>query len=232
MAIKTGIYKITSPSKNIYIGQSINVHARFNHYKNLHCKDQPRLYNSIKKHGWSKHKFEIIHQCSPDELNELEKYYVNLFQTFNSKHGMNLRDGGGQKGKMSEETKNRIRDSHKGKVFTEEHKRNIGMSRKGKPSSRKGVKCSKSTIEKMRMANLGKKYSSEVNAKKGSKLEKNGAYGSGNKILQYDLSGNFIKEFISGSEINRELGFEGSNIIKYCRKGKEIIYGYKWKLKI
>lgn len=43
----TGIYKITSPSGRIYIGSSKNIRRRFYSYKNLHCKDQPKLYNSF-----------------------------------------------------------------------------------------------------------------------------------------------------------------------------------------
>ena len=39
-----------------------------------------------------KHNLPFINS---NELNELEKYYVDLFQTFNSEHGLNLRDGGG-----------------------------------------------------------------------------------------------------------------------------------------
>ena len=46
-----GIYKITSPSNKIYIGQSINIERRFNSYKNLsHCKQQIKLYNSLQKY--------------------------------------------------------------------------------------------------------------------------------------------------------------------------------------
>ena len=97
-----GIYKITSPSKKIYIGQSIDIEYRKTDYSKLKCKRQPKLYCSLKKYGWEKHKFEIIHECLTGQLNELEKYYIDLFQTFNSKHGMNLRDGGGSHGRHSD----------------------------------------------------------------------------------------------------------------------------------
>ena len=39
-----GIYKITSPSGKIYIGQSIDIQKRFKHYKQLHnCKNPEKL---------------------------------------------------------------------------------------------------------------------------------------------------------------------------------------------
>ena len=43
-----GIYKITSPSNKVYVGQSININARFKSYLRLSSnKKQSRLYNSF-----------------------------------------------------------------------------------------------------------------------------------------------------------------------------------------
>ena len=48
-----GIYKITSPTNKIYIGQSTNIENRWNdYYKMIRCKRQTRLYNSLKKYGF------------------------------------------------------------------------------------------------------------------------------------------------------------------------------------
>jgi hypothetical protein len=46
-----GIYKITSPSKKVYIGQSVNIEKRKYFYEIGNCKKQIKLYNSIKKYG-------------------------------------------------------------------------------------------------------------------------------------------------------------------------------------
>ena len=64
-----GIYKITSPSKKIYIGQSIDIEYRWKSYKRLHCQTQTKLYNSLKKYGSDKHKFEILQLCDKEQLN-------------------------------------------------------------------------------------------------------------------------------------------------------------------
>ena len=40
--IMIGIYKITSPTKRIYIGQSINIEKRFKSYEKLNCKSSDR----------------------------------------------------------------------------------------------------------------------------------------------------------------------------------------------
>ena len=55
-----GIYKITSPSNRIYIGQTVDFIKRKSHYRNLKRNHQIRLFNSIKKYGWDKHKLELI----------------------------------------------------------------------------------------------------------------------------------------------------------------------------
>lgn len=51
-------------------------------------------------------------------------------------------------------------------------------------------------------------------------------------ILQYDLDGNFIKEWPSMMEIHRQLGYSQGNISSYCSGTKKSAYGYIWKFKL
>ncbi len=74
-----GIYKITSPTKKIYIGQSVDIEKRFYTYKKMLCRQQIKLYNSFKKYGVDKHIFEIVTICSANELNTFERYYQEVF---------------------------------------------------------------------------------------------------------------------------------------------------------
>lgn len=119
-----GIYKITSPTGRIYIGQSVNVWKRMAQYKNGACKGQPRLYYSIKKHGWDNHKVEVLVECESCELNKLEEYYISVFNSFNSKTGLNLQSGG-NRFEVSDETKRKLSERVMGPQ-TEEHKAKIG----------------------------------------------------------------------------------------------------------
>lgn len=50
-------------------------------------------------------------------------------------------------------------------------------------------------------------------------------------ILQYDLQGNFIKEFPSVSEASRELGKSQANISKCANGFKNQAYRFIWKFK-
>lgn len=56
-----GIYKITSPTNKVYIGQSININRRFKEYLNiLKSKGQTKLYHSFNKYKIENHTFEIL----------------------------------------------------------------------------------------------------------------------------------------------------------------------------
>ena len=84
-----GIYKITSPSNKVYIGQSKNIEKRFKQYSSLsQTKLQKRLHYSFNKYGVINHKFEIIEECNIELLNELERYYQDFYNVL-GKDGLN-----------------------------------------------------------------------------------------------------------------------------------------------
>ena len=107
----TEIYKITSPSNKVYIGQSINCENRKIYYRTLNCKGQPKLYNSLKKYGWESHIFEIIEYT--DEPNEREIYWICYYNSV--ENGLNCSLGGKGGGNKSPQTKEKISQSMKGK---------------------------------------------------------------------------------------------------------------------
>ncbi len=51
------------------------------------------------------------------------------------------------------------------------------------------------------------------------------------KVLQYDLNGNFIKEWNSMHDVWRELGIRPSYICRCCKGLRNHTYGYVWKYK-
>jgi group I intron endonuclease len=91
------IYKITSPSGKVYIGQTVNFIKRRSRYKKLNCKQQPKLYASLIKYGWENHQLEIIHwlpkDAGVDVLNEYEVFYIKAYKDAGIEL-MNLNDGG------------------------------------------------------------------------------------------------------------------------------------------
>ena len=195
-----GIYKITSPKGMVYIGQSVDIKSRFSYYKGGHCKYQKKLLNSFKKYGVEFHSFEILEECNMTELNKKEKYYINLFQTFDSLNGLNLTNGGDFKklskssiGKISstlkrnkvnvgrvfsKETREKMRLSRIGKKHSPETIKKMSESKKGNKHNMFGIEKSNETKDKIRQKHLGKKLTESTIEK--MKLRtgiKNGFYG-------------------------------------------------------
>ena len=155
-----GIYKITSPSGRIYIGQSINIAERWGRYKGLQCKQQEKLYNSFLKYGVESHKFEIIHIMevyNQEELDTLEENYVLEFECVTK--GLNIRFGGGSRGKHSAETKEKLRQINLGKKYSDKTKakqRKISLANGAKPPVRHREDMSKEHLDKLREGFSGK----------------------------------------------------------------------------
>lgn len=115
----SGIYKITNPKGKVYIGQSVNVDNRKKYYKSLRCKNQTKIYNSLKKYGFENHIFEIVCYCDISELNELERYYQEIYNVIDSGLNCKLTNTNDSSGVLSEETKNKIRNVNLGKKHSE-----------------------------------------------------------------------------------------------------------------
>lgn len=127
-----GIYKITSPFGKIYIGQSTNIIKRKTYYKHSLCKNQTKLYYSIKKYGIDKHIFEIIEECNIKELNNKERFWQDFYNCV--KKGLNCRltESDDKSGNISEETKNKIGKANTGKIHTKETREKISIANKGR----------------------------------------------------------------------------------------------------
>lgn len=169
-----GIYKITSPSGSIYIGQSVCIEKRWTDYnKAERAKYQVRLYKSFVKYGVSAHKFEILYSLPNDicttNLTAYEQFYIDQFREAGC-NLMNVRDAG-NKGKISLETRKKMSIKATGRIHTPETRLHLSKIRKGTPSPRKGVKLTPEQIEKTSRANLGRKHTLEAR----QKISKNNA---------------------------------------------------------
>lgn len=121
MSNLVGIYKITSPSNKIYIGQSRNIEYRFYQYRKLCCKCQKHLYRSLLKYGYENHRVEIIELCDFEKLSLRERYWQEYYEVLSDK-GLNctLVDTSDKPKIISQETRLKISDSHKGKIISKE----------------------------------------------------------------------------------------------------------------
>ena len=229
-----GIYKITNPQGKVYIGQSMSIENRKKSYKlQTQTQGQPKIHNSIQKYGFENHEFDIIEECSLEDLDIRETYWKQYYlNQVNMNWDMvlfcGLHDSGG--GPKSEEHKRKIGNGNRGKIISQEIRDKISKSQPktkyrksetnvkiglGQPKNKKP--CSEIRKEKISEANKGKKF----NLGKKYKTKKF------KPIIQYDLEGNFIKEWPSAKDI--DLHFQGRIYDVLNSNGKK--YGYMWKYK-
>ena len=110
-----GIYKITSPSGNVYIGQSINIKRRFSDYRTRIKCAQKALSKSFEKYGVENHQFDIIEYCSEEELDCSERFWQDEFDVLGKK-GLNctLTKCGAKRYVHSEETRKKMSEKMSG----------------------------------------------------------------------------------------------------------------------
>ena len=94
--IVCGIYKITNKKSGLcYIGQAVNCADRWKqHVKcglGIDTPAQNKLYKAMQKDGITNFTFELLEKCSKIELNEKEKYYISLYQSYD--YGYNSTGG-------------------------------------------------------------------------------------------------------------------------------------------
>ena len=135
-----GIYKITNPKGNIYIGQSLDIYKRFRAYKKLSCKNQIKLHRSFLKYGVDSHKFEVIWLCNKYELNYFERKFQIKFNCIGEK-GLNLcltNDEDNIK-VYSSSVRNSISIALKGIKHSDEHRLNNSKAKIGNNSASRRV---------------------------------------------------------------------------------------------
>ena len=171
-----GIYKITSPSGKVYIGQAVNIKRRWREHRNENNWTKCKLYDSFRKHGPENHTWEVKKPCLREELNRLERYYQEEFDAV--ENGLNhvYQDADEKPKILSEETKRKMSEAKRGKShpeevkrkmseaqkrrkrspMTEETKRKISEAKKGKSTWNKGKSLSEETKRKMSKVRKGK----------------------------------------------------------------------------
>lgn len=128
-----GIYSITNKvNGKIYIGQTSDIDFRwFQHINNLKKNKHNNKYlqNSWNKYGENNFNFDIIEVLENEfELNDKEKYYIQLYKSNITSYGYNLTSGGDNYS-LNEESKNKISISKRGQNsnLTKEQVRHIKM---------------------------------------------------------------------------------------------------------
>lgn len=93
-----GIYKVTNQiNGKIYIGQSQNIANRWRKHKTEPFNSNSSSYNShfyqaIRKYGIDNFTFEVLEECSKEELDKKERLYIAQYNSY--EQGYNSTQGG------------------------------------------------------------------------------------------------------------------------------------------
>jgi group I intron endonuclease len=179
---KSGIYQIRNIiNGKVYIGSTIDFYKReYDHFWNLKMlkHHSPYLQKTYNKHGKDIFAFEIIETVeNKNKLLEREQYWINFKKACNPDYGYNISPKAGSVlgRKFSQDTKNKIGNSNRGKKRTPEQKIKMSKASKGRIISEEhkqklrilstGRKASQETREKMSKSRIGIIFSEEQKRK-------------------------------------------------------------------
>ena len=163
------IYRATNTiNGKAYIGftsGSLEKRQKAHYQTAFYTKTNRSFPNALRKYGWDKFEWDILYQSTDiyHTLNEMEPFFIKEHETYTK--GYNRSTGG---------------EGPKNVIISEETRKKMSAAKKGKPSWNKGRKHSPESIEKMRLAKLGKKHS-EATKKKMSLVERDHSWKIGRK---------------------------------------------------
>lgn len=147
-----GIYSITNiVNGKKYVGQSVNVKSRIRNHRwalNHNCHQNDHLQKSFNKYGKDCFVFDIVCECQEDQLDELERFYIDLYNCIDSNFGYNSETGGNLNKHLSQEVRLKM-----------------SIMRKGENSGMWGKNHTEETKAIMREKALGRHMSDEAKAK-------------------------------------------------------------------
>ena len=107
MILKGIIYKYTSPTEKVYIGQTVNEKSRRSEHKTQTIKHSSKFGNAIRKYGYENFTYEVLwsitaeHEEVIELLNIMEKQFISEYNSF--LNGYNSTKGGGSTYKQAPE---------------------------------------------------------------------------------------------------------------------------------
>lgn len=218
-----GIYIITNNiNGKQYIGQSNNIKRRFMEHRCV--KNDYPVSKAFKKYGRENFTFDILEECSIDEIDEKEiKWIKDLKPRYNISKG-----GKGNRSYHTEATKKILSEKSKQQwlnMSDEERRHRVKNNLIG--GREFGRTISEEQKQKLRECNLGKKLSKETKLKigKSNKVSMLGNKSGNKKVLCIELN----KEFISIVEASKFIGNHPSCITHVLKGNRKTTGGYHWK---
>ncbi len=236
----TKIYLVTNcycdPNK-VYIGKTIN--SRENDHKKTY--GQQIVYTYI----------DNIDSLNRKDWEPIESYWIEQFRQWGFEVVNQRKKGGGGPEFQTEESKRKIQKSLLEREYKQEWIEKISQKKIGTNGYPKGLKRPKEFGEKIsshptRNIKIGEGNKGKKKPQVGIKLQgipkteqhkqnisnsSKGKTRNNKPVLQYDLDGNFIKEWEGASYAAKLNNWNPGNITDCCRGRQKTSYKYVWKFK-
>lgn len=246
-----GIYVIYN-DMYFYVGQSKNIKNRWNSHRNKlkrKVHDNYIMQQVYDKFEEDSFRYKIVCECDEKDLDKLEIIIKDkLCEKYPYKICMNI-SACGKRNTWTEEMKQKASISHKGKIFTEEHKKHISEGQKGLKRPSQYVKIVQldlngnlikiwdslqeaesiyGKINYNRKSSHNYQWQQYKDWKDNPKLEVK--YNEiKRQIIQFSKDGTFIKKYNSIQEACNELHLDRSSIHKVLSGKLKTCGGYIWK---
>lgn len=215
-----GIYKIENLiNHKIYIGQSIEIERRLQKHKTI--KDDLYIHRAIQKYGVKNFSFDIIQKCSQKQLDEKQIYWIQYYNSL-IPNGYNMIPGGSNgaglaKGKIVQKYSlqgqfiEQYPSANQAGIENNINGRNITSCCNGQRNQAGYFQWKWKDSEK------------EIQPIKGILID--------DKVLQYSLNGEFIKQYNSVKQVCQVFKFSKSALSNACNGKIKTLLGFQWKYK-
>ena len=216
-----GIYKIENLiNHKSYIGQSIDIEKRW--YDHKHSNDNFAIHAAMRKYGIENFSFEIIEECSKEDLDEKECFWIQKFNSL-TPNGYNMIEGGTNGSALSRRIP----------VFQYDLNGNLIAQYPGINEAARINNISSTSIshccKKIRATAGGYFWSFSEN----DKFSKEDIINHRScQIIQYDLLGNELARYTSAKEAAIAVDGSSRAITKACRGDSKTSKGYQWRYDI
>lgn len=231
------VYKHTSPSGKVYIGiTGRSPEARWKDGRGY--VRHTRFGAAIKKYGWENFTHEILAEnLSADEAKEMEVEFIKLYNSADRRFGYNATRGGdGCVGcNPSDEARRKMSENHcdihgannpmYGRKHTELSKKKMSETKKRLFAEGVLVQPKKPRRPSMTDDEL-KAYRSAI-----MMGENNPSFGKGLPVIQFSQDGEFVREYQTAREAERETGVDHTTISRCCKKKQRTAGGFRWQYK-
>lgn len=205
------VYKHTSPSGKVYIGITCQrPEARWGRDGEGY-KHSPHLMAAIKKYGWAAFRHDILAEgLTKDTAERIEIDLIEAHHSTDRRFGYNTDRGGSMGAKHSAETKRKIGEANRARVWTPEARQKISEYRRAHPVSIE-------TARRISDANRGRKHRPES-------VEKIRAAAPKRPVRNLTTG----ETFQSVQDAARAYKLDPSKIVKVCRGKRSGHGGYRW----